>query len=715
MSMDKKRTLTFCQHCHMKCRLHVTTSDGVIESIKNGMGVADCKGVCAPELLYHPDRILHPLKRAGKRGNGQWTRISWEEALDLMSSRFGEIKRRFGPEAIATILGCGHKQMAYYATFLFGHILGAPNILDINRQCNVPTLIGEITTFGQSLLQEPGPDFLRSRCILIWGANPRHTRPALERDICEAAKSGAKIIVIDPRPPERLDQRIRPAELWLRVKPGTDAILALAMIRVVIEEGLYNRDFVNEWCVGLDQLRRHVKRYSLEEAERITWVPKDMIASAARLFTQTRPSCLHTRLGASAQHINATQTARAIAIFAALAGNIDIPGGNLMVDLGSYRHQRSIAQMPLFQEGVEKKRYGAEAYPFICAPKGGLNFFSSLRRSHGPDCVEAMLDGLIKAFYVPGCNFVVSEGDSKRVWDALNRLEFLVVAELFMTPTAELADLVLPAAHFLETELPMQAFQRMGPRIYNYILAARKIVEPRGECWDDRKIVFELAKRMNIRIPWKSVEEFNDWTLEPLGVTFRDLLSRRSQQLSFPIKYEKYKEHGFKTPSGKLELFSVSLQELGYEPLPDFQEPSTGLKAEYDEDDFPLILITHRNVSYMHSEFRQIPSLRGACTEPLIEINPLTAKNLGIGERDSLYVERPGFKWRVTGRAKLVPELHPRVVSCLSHWWFPEKQGPEHGCFESNINTIISHGDPYDPVTGAHQGRALACRIGKAP
>jgi anaerobic selenocysteine-containing dehydrogenase len=678
------------------------------------MGIEGIKGICSPELVYHPDRVIYPMKRSGKKGQGRWSRISWDEALDMMAERFGMVRETYGPEAIATVLGCGHKEMAYYATFMFSHVVGTPNIIDINRQCTIPGGIAQNLTFGEGILSEPGPDFFRSKCILIWGANPRHNRPPMERDICRAQKNEAKIIVIDPRPPERLESKANPADLWLRVRPGSDAFLALAMIRIIINEHFYDKDFVNNWCVGFEELKQHVQEYTLERAEKITWVPKEKIHEAAQLFSNIKPSCLHTRLGATAQHINATQTARAIAILFALGGNLDVPGGNLFGDkLGGYRHQRTMPQLHDLPPRIEEKRYGADTYPFICSPKEKMDFFLSHHKCHGPDCIEAIFDGNIKAIYVPGCNLVVSEGNSKRVWEALHKLDFLVVAELFMTPTAELADLFLPAAHFLETELPMRAYQRMGPRIYNYILASRKITEPRGECWDDRKVIFELAKRMAVQIPWKNVEKFNDWTLEKVGIKFNELQNKMNQQLSFPVSYEKFKKDGFKTPSGKIELYSVTLKNLGYPPLPMYQEPYNGDIKQIDSNDYPLILITHRDVSYMHSEFRQLPSIRKKYPEPLIEINPKTASNLGIEEGQEIFIETPRFAWRVSGKAVFVPELHHRVISCLSHWWFPEKEGPEHGCFDSNINTIISYGPLYDPITGAHQGRSLMCRVKK--
>lgn len=707
-----EKYLTFCQHCHMKCRLHVTLKNGRIISIKNGMGIKGVKGIYAHEVISHPQRLTHPMKRTGPRGEGLWRRITWEEALDAMAEHYGGIRDRHGPLALASVLGCAHKEPTYYATFLFSHVLGTPNIIDINRQCNVPQLLAASTTFGDSTVNmEIGPDFLRSRCVLIWGGNPKHNYPPLYNHIRIARSKGAKIIVVDPRPHEEMGSD----DLWLRVRPGTDAFLALSMIHVIIDEGLYDQDLVRKACVGFEALASHVETYTPKKAQEVTWVAKEKIVEAARWFSTIHPSCLYARLGAVAQHVNATQTARALCILTALGADLDVPGGNLLSDdLGGYRHQRSFSQFPQFPPGVEEERYGANSYPLICAPSHRVHPYASFRRSHGPDCTNAMLDGRLRGLYIPGCNFVVSEGDSGKAWQALNNLDFLVVADLFMTPTAELADLVLPAAHFLETEVPMRAYQDMGPKGRNYILASRKILEPRGECWDDRKIVIELAKRLGVKLPWRSVEEFNDWTLVPIGVTFREIRDSKSQQLSFPVRYRKFEETGFSTPSGKVELYSETFEKFGYAPLPSYQEPFQSFRGEENEDRYPLILITHRDVHYMHSEFRQIPSIRARYPEPLIEIHPKTAESLDIEEGGKLCVEMPGFLRRVIGRARFVPELHPRVVSCVSHWWFPEKPGPEYGCFESNINSIIASGPPYDPITGAHQGRGLRCRIRKA-
>ncbi len=243
----------------------------------------------------------------------------------------------------------------------------------------------------------------------------------------------------------------------------------------------------------------------------------------------------------------------------------------------------------------------------------------------------------------------------------------------------------------------------------NYILVSKKVIEPRDACWDDRKIIFELAKRMGVKIPWDSVEDFNDWTLEKVGVTFKEIQNKRSQQLSFPVVYNKFEENGFKTPSGKIELYSKTFESFGYDPLPSLKESFPGHVEE--DKNYPLILIQHRDVPYVHSEFRQLPSIRDGHPEPLIEINPVTARDLGIKDGEMIFIETPGFQGKVSGKASFVDGFHPMTISCLSHWWFPEQDGPERGCFESNINTILSYGPPFDPITGAHQSRSVPCRV----
>lgn len=710
---------TFCQHCHMGCRLSVTVKDGKIVNIDNKSGIQDIKFKCSADLIGSPDRVIYPMRRTGERGSGKWERISWDAALDIMADRFGRIKEKYGPEAIATIMGCGHKLMATVATFLFGRVLGTPQLLDVNYQCTIPAVISEIVTLGTEICGDIGPQYNYSKCVVLWGASVKHCRPPHERDINMARAKGAQLIVVNPMPPQEVisDKAGLSPAVWLRVRPGTDAALALGMINVVIQERLYDKHFVGRWCVGFEELKRRAGEYPLEKVAKITWIPEEKIVEAARLFATSKPACLHLRLGAGGQQVNATQTSRAVVCLVALLGNIDIKGGNLIADkLGGFRASRwmTASSFGPIPPDLEEKRFGFKEFPFIAGSSRIVKDLQPLGFALNPTGFEAMLEGGIKAFFVPGSNVVLNEGDSRRTWEALKKLAFLVVVDLFMTPTAELADLVLPAAHFLETEIPMRAWQRMGPAHQNYILAPRKVVEPAGECWDDRKIVIELAKRMNGNIPWETIRDLNNWQLELTGLKYGDLIMKPGQMVSYGIKYKKYRETGFNTPSGKIELYSSIFKKHGYDPLPYYSEPP---ESPYSTPElwrnYPLILVTRRSKTYIHSEFRQIPSVRKEEPDFFIEINLETAAELGIRQGDEIYIERAEYKDRVCGKAKLVSESHPKVVACTSHWWYPEKPGPEHGCFDSNINTLMSTRPPYDPVNGNSQIQAIICRVGK--
>ena len=691
---------TYCHQCHMKCHVLAHVRDGRIREIRRATCV---KGRYAHEDVHHPGRLRYPMKRAGGRGEGRWQRLSWDEALGLMAARFGEIRERWGPQALCTITGCFHKENAAQASLLFGYLLGTPNVLDANHLCSTNDFIAQMVTLGDVISNDVNVDYRLSRCILVWGANPPQTRLPQARDIYRAQRAGARLIVVDPRPTEMA----RRADIWLRARPGSDAALALAMCQVILEEGLYDRAFTEGWCHGLEELRARVSQYQPEGVAEVCWVPAEDIRRAARLFATTKPACLHTRLGCGAQQVNSTQTARATACLMALAGNIDVPGGNLLSnELGGFKtifKMRNVFRLPAHQEAA---RFGAQEFPLQC----GTSDIARWRfHAHTPSGIQAMLSGDVKGFLVCGNNTMVQEANGREVREALLSLGFLVVVDLSMTPTAELADLVLPAAHWLETEGVTHSYT--GD--YNRIMATRRVVDPVGEARDDREIVLDLAGAMGLPSPWQTAEDLNDLRLREVGLTFRELSALPDRALSFPVRHRKYQDTGFATPTGKVEIYSTILADHGYDPLPFHQEPPQSpystpeLAAEY-----PLIFIQSRHIAYENSEYRQVPSLRRLAPEPELEINPETASSLGLGEGEVAWVQGPSLPWRIRAKARYVPALHPRVVSILHGWWFPERTEAEHGCFESNANAILPNGPPYDPVNGNYQVRATLCKVG---
>jgi len=665
------------------------------------------KGATIPDIMYHPDRLRYPLKRIGERGEGKWERISWDEAISTIAGKLKEIKDRYGPEAIHVSCGSGQKHVAIQATKIAERLWPTPNTHLGRYTCIHPDVMSNSVTFGDTITYEFGPDYEHAKCIVFWGSEPDVATPAQARVIHRALRGGAKLMVIDPRPIPMAKR----ADLWLRIRPGTDTALALAMQNVIISEGLYDKEFVEKYCSGFDKLTEHVKEYSPEWAAGITGLSKEDIVKAARMYATNKPGCIYIRLGSGAQQITSTQTCRSIHILIGITGDVDVKGGNLLY----YRTFRESLfwQAYLMFWGIKppaevnERRIGAKEYPLM-HKRAICNI---------PGTVQAMEDGRVRALWCIADNLIVAEADSRRIWEIMkNKLDFIFVSDFFMTPTAELADIVLPAAFYQEIDLLVAAFGHPS----SHVTASKRVVEPLGECKDDREVAIEIAKKMGVDVaPWESVKDFLDWRLKYQGLTYDELSKRPGSRITFPRKYKRFKKSTppFSTASGKVELYSSVFEAMGVDPLPVFREPpESPVSTPELFKEFPLIYTHYRLPSYMHSEGRQIRRQRQVVPEPCLEINAETASRLDITDGDWVYLETPSSqgKWRVTYRARLVPEMHPDVVAGPHAWWFPEKPGPEHGCFDSNINAVITLDPPYDPVMGVPQMRAILCRIEKA-
>jgi len=701
-----------CQACHCECGVLVHVRDGKVTRIEGdpehpmNRGYICVKGRAQPQILYHPDRLKYPLRRAGERGGGKWERVSWDEALDNIAEKLTEIKGKYGAESIAVFHGTGPRP-TLHSTDLLASALGTPNMISTDLHiCFAPSMVAERLTLGASVMMENGPDYLNSDCIMVVGGNPLVSHPPRGVEILEAKrKRKAKLIVVDPRRTELASK----ADLWLQIRPGTDVALALGMIKTVIDEELYDQDFVNKWCYGFDELRERVKEYPVEEVAEITWVPADKIRQAARLYATTKPAVMHHRVAVE-HNLNSTQTCRALAILIALTGNIDVPGGNLLpMSVEGFVPVMGLSRALGHDPEVEEKRIGSKEYPLVSGHEAVMRFVVA------PLASEALRLGKpypIKAVFCAGGN-PLNMQNVKRVWEALkNNLELHVVADFFMIPTAEIADYVLPAATWLERD------DTCSLMYTNYISTRQKVIEPLYECWHDLKISMELAKRIpwaNRKfLPWNDVDELNEAQVKGLGTTFQELKEKGC--LIAPMEYKKYEEKGFGTPTGKVELYSATFEKYGYDPLPFYREPpESPVSTPELLKDYPLVLYTGgRHLEFFHSEGRQIPSLRKRVPDPLVEIHPETAKQANIEEGEWVWVETPQVKGeRVRLKAKLTTDVHPRMVHARHAWWFPEKPAPEHGCFESNINVVITDDPPREEICASVRTRGTLCRIYK--
>ena len=394
---------------------------------------------------------------------------------------------------------------------------------------------------------------------MYWGHNPPHSGPDGETrfNVREALLTKPRLITIDPRE----TVLAKKSEVWLQLRPGTDDALGLAFLNVIIEEDLYDHDFCEKYTHGFKELAEHVHKFTPEWAEPITWVPADKIRAAARLFATVKPAMLEW--GCAIEHTpNTIQTIRALSMIPAITGNIDVPGGWIFGMKGAGRFPSLIENL---DPEVEKKRLGYEKYKMLCGEG------ADLPACHIPTLIDAMLTGVpyrVRAFLVFGNNTLTTYANTNMVYKALMKLDFMVCADLFMTPTAELADIVLPAASWPE----LNQICALPTIAGNVVMSNQKVVRM-GECKSDEEIFVELARRMKLPVCTEAVEEVLDKMLKNGGQTvdFKGLTEQG--WIHMKQEYRKYEKKGFKTPTGKLELYSTRLEAMGYAPLPYYEEP----------------------------------------------------------------------------------------------------------------------------------------------
>jgi len=450
---------------------------------------------------------------------------------------------------------------------------------------------------------------------------------------------GAKIIAVDPR----LTRIAARADVWLQLRPGTDAALALGMLNVIVNEALYDQDFVKAHVYGWDQFVERVNQYPPGRVAEITWVPQDKIREAARLFATTKPAAIQWGV-AIEQQINCADNNRLLMALMGITGNIDVPGGQVLFNTPKIRNvgQFGAHRMLPYAQGL--KRLGGDRFRLA----GNFAIIN-------PKCVwDAILKEEpypVKMLFFISSNPVLTRANAKEVYRALGKVEFMAVSDFFLTPTAELADIVLPAATWLEMDYIGDFWKRHG-----YILPRRKVIQV-GECRSDHEMLNDLAHRVGQGEHWwDDFEGGLDYILEPMGITWQDF--KKMDYIRGEVKYHKYRERGFSTPTKKFEIYSTLLENWGYDPLPQFREPpESPISAPDLYREYPYILITGaRSPGFFHTENRQVPWLRELQRDPIMEIHPETAKSVGLV--DDVTVEAPSS---TTGRAGRAGEVRPET------------------------------------------------------
>jgi anaerobic selenocysteine-containing dehydrogenase len=687
----KKIVDTVCRLCEAGCGVRAHIEDGRLVKTEGlpehptSQGALCPKGAAAPQIVHSAERLTKPLLRVGARGGGEWEEISWERALEHVAERLDRLREEHGAESLALFRGQAADWGApWHYALRFTFAFGSPNTSAPSHVCYFPRLVAENVTYGNVI----APDYRQTAAVVEWGAGRPDTHLPFWRMLRGALRRGAKLVVVDPM----RSKVAKRADLWLRPRPGTDGALALSLMQVLIEEDLYNREFVENWTVGFDRLAELAEQYPPQRAAEITWVPAEMIREAARLIVTEGPTAIHAGNGLE-HHTNTFQTLRAIACLRAVAGTLDVPGGNVFEELVGWRGLKGKELLPPEQKA---KRIGS--FDMFTDISSVIPF---------PAIVDAILTEEpypVRGLLVIGGNPAVTMPNHRRVDEALRKLDLLVVAELFMTRTAQLADLVLPAAS--QYEKTGFIVSSMFGETKDYVLLKQKAVEVEG-CWPDWKILFELARRLGFgdAFPWKDVEEAIDYQLEPSGITVEQLEAHPGGvRFKEGERYRKYEQDGFGTPSGKVELYSRVLEEQGQDPLPGWTEPAESPVSQPElAEEYPLIgCSAGKTVNYVHSQYRHVKALREREPEPWVWIHPQDAGSRGIVDGEWVRISSPRGSIRM--KAEVTDAALPGVVSMAVCWGEP--------CEDSEVNELVDD-RPRDPVTGSTGSRSFLCQVAK--
>jgi len=549
----------------------------------------------------------------------------------------------------------------------------------VENICYRSRILARQITFGRYPLDDPAA----ARCIVLWGHNPDGAKGMLGQTIRRRlAEGGLELVVVNPR-------RIPLAEkaYHLPIRPGTDAALGLAMLNVIINEDLYDKEFVEKYTIGFPQLVEHVQPYTPEWAQDITWLPAADIKAVSRIFAQTRPACIVQGINSLDQHKNGLQNSRVLSLLQAVTGNVGVPGGWV-----------TVPRIPLANLSLKdrEKPLGADDFPIFSAlwgrqaPFGIATLFP-----------QAALEGKpypIRASIVTAANPVVSFPAARLFKDAFASLDFMVCIDPFLTETAELADVVLPAATFLEKGGLAYVYGVVHGEPYAMI--HHKVIEPVGESWPDWKIWSELARRLGLGeyFPWRTEEEVVDALVQPgplkEAITANPLGGYYGRKEYFADNPDRK----LGTPSGKIELYSETLKGYGYDPLPVYQEPGQSPVATPQlHEKYPLILISGSRVQeFTHTQQRQVPALRNRVPEPLAEMHPSTAARYRLADGVMARIETRAGQMRM--RVRTTEELAPGVVSV------------PHGWSQANVNLLVDM-EVLDPITAYPDFKALLCRV----
>ena len=679
--MEYKNVLTTCPYCGCGCNFYLQVLDnkliGILpcKSHPVSQGKLCIKGLNASDFVTSKDRLTKPLIKR----NGKFTDISWDEALFLVAKKLKEYKESYGPDSIAVLSSAKCTNEENYLMMKFARaVLGTNNVDHCARLCHASTVVGLVQSFGSGAMTNSIRELEDADCILVIGSNTPEQHPLIARYILRAKEKGAKIIVADPRS----ITLVQFADYHLRHRPGTDVALFNGMMNVILNEGLEDKEFIKERTEGIEELKEVVKKYTPEYVEQITGVPKDILVDAARTYAKAERASIIYSMGIT-QHTTGVDNVRSSANLAMLTGNLGKPSTGVNPLRGQVNVQGACDMGALpnvysgYQNVVDEKareKFG-NAWKVKLPEKPGLTIIEMMNEA---------AKGNIKAMYIMGENPMVSDPDISHVKEGLEKLEFLVVQDIFLTETAQLADVVLPGACYAEKEGTFTSTERL-------VQMVRKAIEPPGESKADWEIICSLAKAMGSKefeyvSPAEIMDEIASFTLSYGGMSY-DRLQKGGLAWPCPSKEHPgtpylHKEK-FSRANGKGKFFGI-----------EFKEP-----AELPDEEYPFILSTGRIIFHFHTGTmtRRTELLNKEVPTGYVEIAPIDAARLGIGAGEFVSVQTR--RGQIKTKALITERVPEGMIFIPFHF------------AECAANVLTN--PAFDPVAKIPEYKVCAARIEK--
>lgn len=701
---------SICDICTpgMQCGLDCYVKDGKIIKIEGtdgfptNNGMLCTKGIANREFLYREDRILTPLRRKGSRGSGEFEPISWEEAYTEIAQKMNGYKKEFGAESVVFYVGYPKWNRPWLHRLAYS--FGSPNYGTESSCCFRATEMAWRTVCGN----EYRPDLPNSSTYLGWGCNNFINNHGAARGLMALKERGGKIIIVDPRETPTTQKL---ADIHLQLRPGTDGALALGMCNLILENGWEEKEFVKNYIYGLDEFKAEVSKYSLEETERITGVPKELIVAATKIYIENGPASGYSPSASITHHTNGFNNFRAYICLMALAGNIDRKGG-MIPTLTSYLYTDcgfETKEEEFYKEKAPQnaaKRIGEKRYPFWSklVPECQMMDFTRFVSDESEYPIKAILGfGLNDRMFPQASKFK----------KAVDTLDLVVSVELFMTDFCKTsADIILPACTSMERS-ELKGYPG------GFLTCTTPAISPLGQAKSDAEIICELAEYLSLddELLTSGYDNTMKYLISDLSVSLEEL-----KESNMPIKLSEkdvhpyvagtFRENGFGTESGKIELYSVLIEELNKDqnkdqnkdhnidhkklnPLPTYQDSFDAVDVER----YPFTLIGGARLPHtIHSRLHESKWLRGFRKEPTADINPDDACRIGVKEGDTIDLNSSGGK--ITVKAHLTNTSLPGDIYMY------------HGYKEADVNELIPN-DHTDPYTGFPGFRQIRCNVEK--